>query len=414
MKNKCFLYKNIACLVTNEGVAAVGGVRPKEEHLGLVVNGAVAFSSIRGILWTGNSKNTPNEFKRKPWIPVDCKGLVAYPGLVDPHTHLAFSGDRSKEFEMRMQGAHYSEIAAAGGGILSSMRSTRSESLAALTRKISARLETSFDFGVRLLEAKSGYGLNPASELKSLLAIRNAAKQSSITVVSTCLAAHAIPPEHKENRSEYIREIVETILPAVKKKKLADYVDVFCDAGFFSAEETQEVFSMAKRMGFSLRVHGEELACTGIAEIATHNEVHSVDHLLKVSDKGIRAMADHGTVGILLPGTSFYLREPAAPARKLIEWGVPVALATDFNPGTCPTQNLPFIGTLAAVQLGMTTAEIIAALTWCGARSLRREKEFGCLQFGFKGSPVFCEGDHPSALFYQIAPSRLIHPTKRK
>lgn len=398
------VYRHIECLITNRGLVGKRGVRPTDAGLGIIRQAALAYDDKTGVVWVGADKDLPREFKK--WKSVEAKGHVAYPGLVDCHTHLAFAGNRAHEFELRMQGASYQDIAKAGGGILYSMEQTRAASAADLTKLIKARLDTAYNFGVRLMESKSGYGLSYEAELKSLKALRKAAEGSPVELETTCLSAHAIPPEFKEDRQIYVIQICKQYLP--KFKALARFCDVFCDPGFFSLEETRTIFSAATKLGYKLRLHGEELANTGAAELAAEMGACSVDHLLKVSDKGIKALAESKTVGVLLPATSFYLREPAAPARKLIDAAVPIAIASDFNPGTSPTQNLPFVGTLAAINLGMTTAEIIAGLTYVPALSLCRETEFGALLPGFKGSPIFCQGDHPSALFYQMAPARVL------
>lgn len=406
------VYRKISCLITNEGVAAKGGVRPLSEDLGLIMSGALVHSAAEGVLWVGPDKNLPKPFRGKPWKHVDCRGLTAYPGLVDAHTHPVFAGDRALEFELRMGGAKYADIAAAGGGILTSVKATRAASTATLEKLLEHRVRTAHEFGVRLLEAKSGYGLDPETEIRSLEVIRKAnSRKLGVELVSTCMAAHALPPEMKGKRGEFLKNIEEKILPFVAKKKLAEYVDVFCDEGFFTVEESLHLLRVAQSLHLSTRVHGEELSLTGIAKKAAELGAHSVDHLLKVDEEGIRALAKYGTVAVLLPGTALYLRESPAPARKLIDQGVIVALASDFNPGTCPTQNLPLIGTLSAIQLGMTTAEIVAGLTWNGARSLRRESRYGALLPGMRSGPIFAHGDHPSALFYTMAPAALPDPS---
>jgi imidazolonepropionase len=398
------VYRRIECLVTNRGLIQKRGVQPTDADLGLIHNSALVFDDKQGVVWVGPDKQLPSQFKK--WKNIDAKGHVAYPGLVDCHTHLAFAGNRAHEFELRMQGASYLDIAKAGGGILYSMDATRRASTSQLTELISARLDTAYNFGVRLMESKSGYGLNFSAELKSLKALNGARKGSKVALEITCMSAHALPPEFKNNRKSYIDEICQKHLP--RFKGLAKFCDVFCDSGFFTAAETRQIFTAAKALGYKLRLHGEEIANTGAAELAAQMGASSVDHLLKVSDRGISALARSQTVAVLLPSTSLYLREAAAPARKLIDAGVAVAIATDFNPGTSPTQNLPLVGTLAALQLGMTTAEIIAALTFIPAVSLDRQNEFGALMPGFVGTPIFCRGDHPSTLFYQMAPAQVL------
>jgi imidazolonepropionase len=404
------VYRKISCLITNEGVAAKGGVRPLEKDLGLLKDAALVFSPTKGVVWFGAERSLPKQFRGKSWRHKDCKGLTAYPGLVDAHTHPVFAGDRSREFELRMRGASYQEIAEAGGGIATTVRETRKASAKELSALLDERLQSAHGFGVRLMEAKSGYGLDLRSEVRALEVIRQAGRRRGVDLVPTCMAAHAIPVEHKSDRKKYLNEIQQKILPLVARRKLADYVDVFCDQGYFSVEETLEVLEAGRRLGLAARVHGEELAFTGIAKKAAEFGAHSVDHLLKVDDAGIDAMARSGTVAMLLPATGFYLRESPAPARKIIDKGAVLALATDFNPGSCPTQSLPFVGSLAAISLGLTTAEIIAALTWNSARSLRRENVYGTLLPGARGLPAFARGDHPSALFYRLAPAALPTP----
>jgi imidazolonepropionase len=412
---KGIVYRRISCLVTNEGVARRRGVQPREDDLGLLAKAALVHSPGRGVLWVGPDKALPRQFRTRDWRTVDCHGLTAYPGLVDAHTHPVFAGDRSREFELRMRGATYQEIAEAGGGIVSTTAATRKCGPAELASLLESRVKRAHGFGVRLMEAKSGYGLDKKTELRSLEAIQKISEKRGLGVelVPTCMAAHALPPERRKDREGFLHEIREEILPVVARRKLAAYVDVFCDQGYFSVPETITILKTAQDLGLGARVHGEELAHTGIAVAAAELGAHSVDHLLKVDDAGVKALAESGTVAVLLPGTAFYLKEPPAPARRLIDQGSVVALATDFNPGSCPTQNLPFIGTLAAISLGMTTAEIIAGITWNAARSLRRENDFGALLPGWKAGPVFASGDHPSALFYALAPSALPDPLKK-
>lgn len=407
--NSVIVYKNIDCLITNSGLIGSKGLRPNEDSLGIISKGAVVYSFKRGVLWAGKSSSLPKAHKGIK--VVDCKGLVAYPGFVDSHTHPAFDGNRAKEFAMRMEGASYREIAAAGGGILSTVTNTRKALTSKLSTLITKRLERAHRFGVRLMEAKSGYGLEKHAEIRSLNAIEAASKKfRNIEVRSTCLAAHAIPVEYRENRDAWMDELCEDILPTIAKRSLADYVDVFCDEGFYTIEESRRIFTVAKELGFKLKMHGDELVNTGSAELAAEMGALSVDHLLKVSDAGIKALANSDTVATLLPGTALFLKEPPAPARKLIDSGACVALASDFNPGSCTTQNLPFIATLAALHLGMTCPEIIAGITYNGARAMGMANKYGALAVGFLGEPVFAEGDHPAAIYYRLAQGPLPNP----
>ena len=403
------VYRNISCLVSNAKLPSTNGLFPKESHLGIIKDGALVYSKKEGVLWLGKDKNLPKAFSTKPYY--NCKNFVAYPGFVDSHTHLIFAGNRAKEYAMRMEGKSYAEIAQSGGGILSTVKNTRKASKETLYALGEKRLKEAYNFGVRLLEAKSGYGLSEKSEIKILEVLKDLReKKKNIEVVSTCLAAHAIPSEYKRNRKAWIKKICTSILPKVKKNNLASFVDVFCDEGYFTIEETREIFSCAKKLNFHLKLHGDELKNTGASELAAEMKALSVDHVLKISKKGIRALSASSTVATLLPGTSLFLKENPAPARKLIDAGVAVALATDFNPGSCTTQNLPFIATLASLHLNMNIAEIIAAITWNGARALAREKNYGTLLPGYLGEPSFCEGDHPAALYYRMAPSSLGRP----
>ena len=399
------LYRKISCLITNENVVKKGGRFLKEEDLGIIKDAALVFSAKKGVVWAGKDSEIPKRLKKIK--EVSCKGLTAYPGLVDSHTHPAFAGDRANEFSMRLAGKTYQEIGAAGGGILSSVRATKEISEKDLIKKIETRLKTFHDFGVSLVEAKSGYGLDQETEIKSLIAISKASKKSSIAVLSTFLA-HAFPQEYKTNHAAYVNKICTEILPAVRKKNLASFCDVFCDEGYFSIENTKQICKKAQSLGLQIKLHGDELANTETAALAAELGALSVDHCLKISDRGIKALSSSETVATLLPATSLYLKEDPAPARKMLDAGAVVALATDFNPGSSPTQNFPFVGSLAALVLEMKYFEVIAAMTYNGAKALGKEKKWGALLPGYRGSPIFCEGDHPVSLLYHLAPASVL------
>ena len=402
------VYRNISCLVSNKEMPHKNGIRPIESHLGIIKNAALVYSTKKGVLWLGKDKNLSKKFSKLSYY--NCKNFVAYPGFVDSHTHLIFDGNRAEEYSMRMEGKTYDQIAKAGGGILSTVKYTRKASDQRLYDLGKKRINEAYKFGVRLMEAKSGYGLSENSEIK-ILKILKKLKNSKVKIRATCLAAHAVPQEYKRKKQAWIKKICESILPKVKKEGLAQYVDVFCDEGYFSIEDTKKIFNAAKKLNFFLKLHGDELKNTGAAELAVKMNALSVDHLLKVSKKGIQALANSSTIATLLPGTSLFLKEEPAPARALIDAGASVALATDFNPGSCTTQNLPLIATLASIHLKMTMPEIITAITWNGARAMGMEKIYGTLLPGYLGEPSFCEGEHPAAVYYRMAPRELAQPS---
>lgn len=375
-------------LLSGEGVRKKDGRRVKEEDLGRIPDGALVYRTKKAgsrqiperIEWVGPTSDLPKRYARLR--RKDLRGRQAIiPGLVDCHTHLVFAGDRSDEFALRCGGASYEEIAAKGGGIVSTVRATRDASPALLERLASERVREMSAYGVRTIEIKSGYGLSAESELK-LLGVINSLKKRfpEFTFASTFLGAHAFPKD--KPREEYLREIMEVMLPEVAKKKLADACDVFVDAGYFRVEEGEAILTKAKGLGLQVKIHADELGDTGSAAMAASVGALSADHLLKVSKDGISKLAASQTVAVLLPGTAFYLKAAHAPARDLINAGASVALSTDFNPGTSMTLNLPAVMTIAALYLGMTRSEIFAAVTYNGAKALGLHKRKGTLEPG--------------------------------
>ncbi len=320
---------------------------------------------------------------------VDAAGGTVLPGFVDAHTHLPFAGWRETEFNERLQGVTYSEIAARGGGILSTVASTREatkDELAALTRE---RLDAMLRAGTTLVEAKSGYGLSVEAELKQLEAIWVAAEGHPVQVVSTFLGAHTIPRERRESRSRYIDEVVGEMLPEVASRKLASYADAFVDAHAFTAAEARRVLEAAARFGLGVRLHADQLADDGSALLAAELGAASADHLEHVSDAGIAALARAGTTAVLLPGAAFFLMSKTRPpARRLIEAGVPVAVATDFNPGTSPTEAMGAILELASLTLSMSVDEAITAATLNAAHALGRAADTGSIEVGKRADLV--------------------------
>ncbi|MBK8974952.1 MAG: imidazolonepropionase [Planctomycetes bacterium] len=355
------------------------------QRLGVITDGAVAVRGGR-IVATGTTDELGRRFAATDEI--DVGGRVVLPGLVDCHTHPVFAATREGEFHLRCQGADYMAIAAQGGGILSSVRAVRAASEDALTVQTRAHLDGFLRHGTTTIEGKSGYGLSTADEVKSLRALTRAAAGHPVRVRRTFLGAHEVPEEYRGGRQDdYVALVVDEMLPAVDG--LCEACDVFAEPKVFDLARSRRILTAARSRGLGLRVHADEIEPMGGAELAVELGAESADHLPQVSDAGVAALAGSDTTAVLLPGTSFYLGKPKhAPARRLLEAGAAVALSTDFNPGTCYTQSLPLIVTLACVLLHMTPEECIAAITINPAASLRLDAEIGTLHPGKRADLV--------------------------
>jgi imidazolonepropionase len=330
----------------------------------------------------------------------DAAGSTAIPGFVDAHTHIAFAGYRESEFNRRLQGESYEQIAASGGGIASTVHSTRAASEADLVRDIVRRAETMAAHGTTTAEAKSGYGLNVAGELKQLRAISKA--KSPVRLVPTCLAAHEFPPERRGD-ARYVDEIVEEILPAVAKERLAVFCDAFVERGVFTREQGERVLRAGVENGLAPRLHADELSDTDGARLAAAVGAASADHLMCVSDAGIRALGASDTVATLLPATSFFLMSPRyAPARSLIDAGAVIALGTDCNPGSSMTESMPMAIQLATLQMKLTVEESLTAATLNGAASLRMADRIGSIEPGKKADMVLLDAPNYLHLVYHF------------
>jgi imidazolonepropionase len=355
------------------------------------------------VSWAGPAAEMPSvteDERDVTWI--DARGKVVLPGFIDSHTHLLFAGSRVAEFEQRLFGMSYAEITARGGGILSTMERVRQASKEELKALARPRLRRMLQLGVTTVEVKSGYGLTPAHEIKCLEAIAELNAEGPWELVPTFLGAHAVPPEYRANREEYIRSLCEEMLPEVARQGLAEFCDVFCESGVFSVEESRRILRKARDLGLRLKLHADELSPLGGAELAAEVGAISADHLLCISDKGIDALAASGTVATLLPGTAFFLGVAYAPARRLIERGVTVALASDCNPGTCMTENLPLIGSMACTQMGMRPGEVVTALTQHAATALERSDRLGSLMPGKQGDVLVCNVPDYREIFYHF------------
>ena len=318
---------------------------------------------------------------------IDCQRGVLTPGLVDSHTHAIFGRPRYDEQELRAAGHDYMEIARRGGGIHSSVRDLRDRDESELEALAAGRLRRLASFGTTTVEVKSGYGLSVADELKTLRVIRRLASRLPMRIVSTFLSAHEVPLEHRQSaadRRAYIELVIDEMLPVIQREKLAEFADVFCEAGVYTVDESRSILSAARKNGLKLKLHADELTSYGGAELAAELRATSADHLAAVSAAGISALAAADTVATLLPGTMLFLgKSTHAPARSLIQAGVPVALATDFNPGTSPTPNLPLVMTLGVSQLRLSVAETAIAVTVNGAAALALADRVGQIAPGF-------------------------------
>ncbi len=378
---------NIRQLLTLRSPTHAGGPRRGTDmrELGIVEDAAVL--SLGGkIVSVGTTKDA----LRDPWLKknrkkvmeIDCRGRVVLPGFVDSHTHPVFMLPRLVDFEKRISGANYEEIAEAGGGIRSSMDGVRKASRAALAQKVSAALADMARHGTTTVEAKSGYGLNFESELKSLEAIRAAAREWPGTVVATFLGAHVVPAEYRGRSQEYVDLVCNEMMSAVAKRKLAQFVDVFSDGGAFSAEEAARIFAAAEKHGLAVRAHVGQFNETRIGPLLRYHPA-SLDHMDHVNDADLAALAESDTVATFVPGANYFLGLSRYPnARRFIESGVAVALATDYNPGSSPTLSMPMALSLACTQMKMSPAEAIAAATINGAWALRLADRKGSVEAG--------------------------------
>jgi imidazolonepropionase len=332
---------------------------------------------------------------------IDCTGRTVLPGFVDSHTHIVHAGSRAGEFAARLRGATYQEIAAAGGGILSTMRAVRESSLQEIVDRSRDLIGSAFRHGSTTIEAKSGYGLDTENELKLLEAIRALDGEVEPTLVPTFLGAHDFPPEHRDDHAPYIAEIIGRMIPAVAERGLADCCDVFSDTGYYTVEESERIFAAAKEHGMKTRVHADELSSFGGAEMAARIGALSADHLLMISDEGIERMREAGVIATLLPGTAFFLNLPYAPARKMIERGLAVALATDCNPGSNMCENMQMTLALACMGMRMTVEEAITAATINGAASLDMSETIGSIEPGKRADmAIFGVPDYPAIVYH--------------
>jgi imidazolonepropionase len=329
---------------------------------------------------------------------IDCTGRFVFPSYVDSHTHLVFAGSREAEFVLRIKGATYEEIAQAGGGILNSAKRMQDAGEVYLLENAHRRLKEIISTGTGAVEIKSGYGLSTEAELKMLRVIRQLKEISPIPIKSTFLGAHAFPLQYKENRAEYIRLITDEMLPQIAKENLAEYIDVFCDRGFFTVEETDVLLKVGAKYGLKSRIHANELDYSGGIQVGVANNAVSVDHLEFTGEAEIEALLNSNTMPTLLPSTAFFLKLHYPPARKMIDAGLPIALASDYNPGSSPSGNMNLVLSLACLYLGMLPEEAINAATINSACALEVQDEYGSITKG-KVANLFITKSIPSYSF---------------
>ncbi|MGL4322776.1 MAG: imidazolonepropionase [Beijerinckiaceae bacterium] len=367
--------------------------------LGLIEHGTIASRDGR-IVYAGPAADAPPFSARET---IDCEGRWVTPGLIDCHTHLVYGGNRAREFEMRLAGASYEDIARAGGGIVSSVRATRASSEADLIASALRRLDHLLAEGVTTIEIKSGYGLERAAEMRCLRAARALASARSVTVKTTFLGAHALPPEAQGDKDAYIRSVCDDMLPAIAAEKLADAVDVFCEGIAFSPAQTEQVFRAAQIFGLPVKLHADQLSNLGGAALAARYNALSADHLEYTDAAGAAAMKHAGTVAVLLPGAYYMLREQQAPPVALFRsHGVPMALATDSNPGTSPITSLLAILNMAATLFRMTVDECLLAVTRHAASALGAGAQWGTLEPGKFCDLAIWDIEHPAELVYRL------------
>ncbi len=399
--------EHVDILCTN---ATLATMETDGEPYGLMSDGAVA---IRGdtIAWVGRMADLPRDFKERSARIIDAGGHLITPGLIDCHTHLVYAGSRAREFEMRLHGATYEQIARQGGGILSTVSATRGADEQALFEQSAPRLLSLIKEGVTTVEIKSGYGLDLDTEVKMLTTAKKLGSEYGVTVVPTYLGAHALPPEYANRHDDYIEYICDKVLPYVARHGLAVFVDAFCEKIAFSPQQVERVFKAARRHGLRIKLHAEQLSDQGGAQLAARYGALSADHLEYISEEGAKALAQGGTVAVLLPGAAYFLREEKTPPVELLrKYRVPMAVSTDCNPGSSPSVSLLLMMNMACILFGLTPEESLRGVTINAASALGLQERIGTLEAGKDADLVLWDVSDPAELSYNIGlnPCRLV------
>ncbi|MGL5934737.1 MAG: imidazolonepropionase [Cetobacterium sp.] len=391
------LVYNIGVLITSKEIDIIN--KTSMENIEVLNNAYVAIKN--GHIFSLGEGDYDSSLIESNTILIDAEKNVVIPGLIDSHTHLVHGGSRENEMFLKAKGATYMEILNAGGGILSTVKATKEATKEELVEKAKISLKKMLAFGVTTIESKSGYGLDLETEIKQLEVNQILDKEQPIDIVSTFMGAHAIPKEYKGKEEAFIKNVIQ-MLPEIKAKNLAEFCDIFCEHGIFSVDQSREVLKAAKKLGFKLKIHADEIESIRGAELAGELETTSSEHLMAVSDEGIIALKNSEVIANILPGTSFYLKKEYAPVRKMIDYGVQIALSTDYNPGSCPTENLQLIMQIAALYLNMSPIEIIKAVTINGAKSLNKEKQIGSIEIGKKADLVMFNSKSLEYILYHF------------
>ena len=393
------ILKNIGKLVTMQGSSSF---RVKEEmnKINIIENAYIAVKNGK-ILAIGVGDEFGNLCEDDTKIH-DAEGLLVTPGLIDSHTHLIHGGSRENEFSMKLNGVPYIEILNNGGGILSTVKATKEASEEELYKKAKKSLDRMLEFGVTTVEEKSGYGLELNTEIKQLEVARVLDKNHPVDLVHTFLGAHAVPEEYKENHKAYIDILVDVMIPKIKDMGLAEFCDVFCEEGVFTIEESEYILQKAKEMGYKLKIHADEIESLGGAELAAKLGCVSADHLMAASDEGIKMMAENNVVANILPATSFNLNKNYADCRKMIDMGAIVSLSSDYNPGSCPSENLQLVMQLGCLHLKMTPNEVLTAVTINAAYAIDRADKIGSIEVGKNADFVVFDARNVEYLMYHF------------
>lgn len=393
------ILKNIGKLVTMQGSSSF---RVKEEmnKINIIENAYIAVKNGK-ILAIGVGDEFGNLCGDDTKIH-DAEGLLVTPGLIDSHTHLIHGGSRENEFSMKLNGVPYIEILNNGGGILSTVKATKESSEEELYKKAKKSLDRMLEFGVTTVEEKSGYGLELNTEIKQLEVARVLDKNHPVDLVHTFLGAHAVPEEYKENHKAYIDILVDVMMPKIKDMGLAEFCDVFCEEGVFTIEESEYILQKAKEMGYKLKIHADEIESLGGAELAAKLGCVSADHLMAASDEGIKMMAENNVVANILPATSFNLNKNYADCRKMIDMGAIVSLSSDYNPGSCPSENLQLVMQLGCLHLKMTPNEVLTAVTINAAYAIDRADKIGSIEVGKNADFVVFDARNVEYLMYHF------------